>query len=81
MSKTPIAAEDGLRGDGGNRSPLSPVLTGWSWTIKTNRSRTSALQRRRSHLRPRGAAELLGINLTTLASRLRALMITPAKAR
>jgi transcriptional regulator with GAF, ATPase, and Fis domain len=29
----------------------------------------------------RGAAELLGLNPTTLASRLRALKITPPKAR
>ena len=74
------AAEPDDAGPGAGTSEA--ILTDREWRERERANLVKALQRADGRIYgPGGAAELLGINPTTLASRLRALKITAAKRR
>jgi transcriptional regulator with GAF, ATPase, and Fis domain len=67
---------------GANPDAAGDILTDREWRERERANLLKALQRAGGRVYgPGGAAELLGINPTTLASRLRALMITRAGGR
>ena len=80
--ETTLAA-DGLEGLArAEADPPDVILTDRAFRARERANLMNALERADGRIYGQGgAAELLGINPTTLASRLRALKITPAKRR